>query len=77
MTKFTFYAEEQEEIAQDKLAALEKAVGEEILSILPVAVELVFLDGEGIRDYNRRFRIKLYFHIRWKHLLRPTVKNAC
>ena len=56
MTKFTFYAEEQEEIAQDKLAALEKAVGEEILSILPVAVELVFLDGEGIRDYNRRFR---------------------
>ena len=56
MTKFTFYAEEQEEIGLDKLAALEKALGEEINSVLPVALELVFLDGEGIRDYNCRFR---------------------
>ena len=42
MTKFTFYAEEQEEIGLDKLGALEKALGEEINSVLPVALELVF-----------------------------------
>ena len=56
MTEFHVYCEDTDEIGTEKLTALEKAVAEYILADMPVAVELAFLDGEGIRDYNKRFR---------------------
>ena len=55
MTKFTVYCEEAE-FPQKALRALEKAVGEQVKADAPLAVELVFVDGEEIQRLNRETR---------------------
>lgn len=55
MTKFTVYCE-GEDFPKIALSALEKAVGERVASNTPLAVELVFVDGEEIQRLNRETR---------------------
>ncbi|MBR2442121.1 MAG: rRNA maturation RNase YbeY [Clostridia bacterium] len=55
MTNFTVYCEE-EEFPKHALRALEKAVGEKVQADIPLAVELVFVDGEEIQRLNRETR---------------------
>ena len=55
MTKFTVYCE-GDEFPQAPLRALENAVGARVASNVPFAVELVFVDEEGIQRLNRETR---------------------
>ena len=55
MTKFTVYCE-GEDFPKTALNALENAVGARVVSDTPLAVELVFVDGEEIQRLNRETR---------------------
>lgn len=55
MQKFHIYCED-EEISHENLNALEKAMDGFVETDVPLAIELVFVDGEEIRRLNRETR---------------------
>ena len=55
MRKFHIYCED-EEISRENLNALEKAMDGFVETDVPLAIELVFVDGEEIRRLNRETR---------------------
>ncbi len=55
MTRFTVYCD-SEDFPKTALHALESAVGERVASNTPLAVELVFVNGEEIQRLNRETR---------------------